>query len=146
MAACTDTLPDRGTALIVTVICVVSFPDASKVAGEGEKLQRTPFVARPFRLGEHIRFTVSLKPFTELTVRLNVADCPTASVALAGLIVVVPKSPTRSVALAECTIEPTVPSTVKWIIAYGKVIRVDRKIFRCGAGYVRRQITARTNR
>jgi len=105
-------MSDCGLALMVTVIFALSFPVASKVAGDGENVQSTPLVARPFSEGEQARFTLSLKPFTEVTLISKTADCPTESVAVVGVMLAVPKSPTCSVAGAVCVIEPTAPTSV----------------------------------
>ena len=95
--------------MTLTVICEVRFPEASKVADDGEKLQPTPFTPRPFTVAEQNRLIVSLNPFTDATFRLKVADWPTLNVALDGVMVGVPKSPTCKAALVLCVVKPVPP-------------------------------------
>jgi hypothetical protein len=103
---------DCGLALMVTVIFALSFPVASKVAGDGENAQPTPLVACPLTEVAHARFTLSLKPLTDATLMSNTADCPTLSVAVVGAMLALPKSPTCRVAPIVCEIEPTEPTTL----------------------------------
>jgi hypothetical protein len=66
----------EGRELTVTVSSVVTFPLAGKVAALGLKAQEIPEGAL-----RQAKVTSSVKPFSELRVRLNLAELPTATVA-----------------------------------------------------------------
>ncbi len=85
-------------------------PDVPRVTLADESVQAIPVVGEAVA----VRATVPVKLFTEVTVIVEVAAVPTATVALVGLAttVKVGAPPTVYVTVAECDSEPLVPVTV----------------------------------